>query len=395
MAQHIIRGTSSLSNSASRSPSLNLVVTLRMTLGLVATLGSLISFLGTSWDIQWHVFVGRDRTLIPPHEMMLTGITVSGIAALAVVVIETIWARQGRGLTKHVTTFAGLFSGPLGAYIIGFAALNGALAFPLDSYWHTLYGIDVTLWAPFHVMIISGMALIGFGAIYTFASVTNLAASINATRTRLAAHIGMIVAFATTLSLFTLLTFNALDTDYLLNLGVASLCLFPALVGLLYGSLLRAAAFTIPRKWVATSVVGVSFLFVLIDQLAIPPALNWLMQIEQLTFRNVQHPNPPQIAIVAVEWPLLILVSAVLFDLCVQRARKHNWSKRNLTIALALATFVGCIPLNIKNPTLAWDLVISLGVPGALLSIAVGFLGIYIGTKLGQNITETTSTLEG
>src|SRR6266481_3059354 len=85
MAQHIIRGTSSLSNSASRSPSLNLVVTLRLTLGLVATLGSLISFLGTSWDIQWHVFVGRDRTLIPPHEMMLTGITVSGIAALAVV----------------------------------------------------------------------------------------------------------------------------------------------------------------------------------------------------------------------------------------------------------------------------------------------------------------------
>ncbi len=84
-----------------------------------------------------------------------------------------------------------------------------------------------------------------------------------------------------------------------------------------------------------------------------------------------------------------------MFDLCVQRARKHNWSKRNLTIALALATFVGCIPLNIKNPTLAWDLVVSLGVPGALLSIAVGFLGIYIGTKLGQNITETTSTLEG
>src|SRR5258708_39837827 len=104
-----------------------------------------------------------------------------------------------------------MLSGPLGGYIIGFAGLNAALAFPLDSYWHTLYGIDVPLWAPFHVMIISGMALTGFGAIYTFASVTNLAASINATRTRLTAHIGLIVAFATTLSLFTLLTFNVLD----------------------------------------------------------------------------------------------------------------------------------------------------------------------------------------
>jgi hypothetical protein len=195
--------------------------------------------------------------------------------------------------------------------------------------------------------------------------------------------------------LFTLLTFNALDPQDLVNVGIAPLCLFPALAGLLYASMLGSAAFTVPGKWVATSVVGVSFLFVLIGQLAIPPALNWLMQIEQLSFRSVQHPNPPQIAIVAVQWPLMILVGAVLLDLCVQRAQKHNWSKRNLTIALAVAAFVGCIPINVRTPTLAWDVASVLGVPGVLLSIAVGFLGIYIGTKLGRNIAETTSTLEG
>jgi hypothetical protein len=40
-------------------------------------------------------------------------------------------------------------------------ALLSAIAFPLDNYWHQLYGLDVTIWSPFHVMIISGMVLAG------------------------------------------------------------------------------------------------------------------------------------------------------------------------------------------------------------------------------------------
>ena len=55
----------------------------------------------------------------------------------------------------------------------GFGALLGALAFPLDDYWHTLYGIDVTLWAPFHVMIISSMVMVGVGTLFVIASELN------------------------------------------------------------------------------------------------------------------------------------------------------------------------------------------------------------------------------
>ena len=169
MAQHTVGRTDSLSPSASHAPSLHAVLILRLTGGLVALLGALISFFGTSWDIQWHALIGRDRTLIPPHEMMLAGITIAGIAAVTVIVTETIWARRYPSMAQQFTPFAGLFSGPLGAYIVGYAALNSAVAFPLDTYWHTLYGIDVTLWAPFHIMIISGMALMAFGAIYMLA----------------------------------------------------------------------------------------------------------------------------------------------------------------------------------------------------------------------------------
>src|SRR5256885_7526418 len=82
MAQHIVGRTDALSPSPSHAPSLHAVLVLRLTGGLVALLGAIISFVGTSWDIQWHTLIGRDRTLIPPHEMMLAGITIGGIAAL-------------------------------------------------------------------------------------------------------------------------------------------------------------------------------------------------------------------------------------------------------------------------------------------------------------------------
>ena len=393
MAQHTVGRMDALSPSASHAPSLHAVLILRLTCGLAALFGAFISFVGTSWDIQWHSLIGRDRTLIPPHEMMLAGITLGGIAALTVIITETIWVRRFPHMAQQFTPFAGLFSGPLGAYVAGYAALNSAVAFPLDTYWHTLYGIDVTLWAPFHIMIITGMALMAFGSVYMLASATHLATRLHAKKAEQSASLGMIVAFATCLSLFMLLVAEGSSVDRSVSLGFVSFSLFPVLAALLLGTMLGGAAYALPWKWVATSVVGVSFLFVLIDQLVVPPALTWLMHIEQLTYR-AGHANPPPVSLVAVAWPLVTLVSAVVIDLCVQRARQRGWSQRHLFISIALATLVGGIPLTLENPVVALDLVTALGVLGTLLSLIFGGLGGVIGTTLGRSIGETTRTLE-
>ena len=393
MAQHTVGRTDALSPSVSHAPSLHTVLILRLTGGLVALLGALISFFGTSWDIQWHALIGRDRTLIPPHEMMLAGITIAGIAAVTVIVTETIWARRYPSMAQQFTPFAGLFSGPLGAYIVGYAALNAAVAFPLDTYWHTLYGIDVSLWAPFHIMIISGMALMAFGAVYMLASAAHLATRLHARKAERSAYLGIIGAFAASLALFTLLTAEGMGPDRSVSLGFVSFSLFPVLAALLLGCMLGGAVYALPRKWVATSIVGASFLFVLIDQVGVPPALNWLMQIEQLTFR-AGHSNPPPVSLVAVAWPLLSLVSAFLIDLCVQRARQQGWSKRRLFISIALAVLVGSIPVSLEAPQAALNLASSLGVLGTLLSLVIGGLGSVIGTTLGRSVGETIGTLE-
>src|SRR6266567_2983518 len=99
------------------TPSLRPLWMLRLGLGAVILLASLMCFLGTSWDIQWHSLIGRDRILIPPHDMMLGGVALSGIAATADIVLETIWARRSLLLAERMVPFAGFFRGSLGGYV--------------------------------------------------------------------------------------------------------------------------------------------------------------------------------------------------------------------------------------------------------------------------------------
>src|SRR6266702_4938431 len=98
MAQQSIGETRAVRVSASHMLSLHTVVIIRLISAMIIACSSLICFVGTSWDIQWHTFVGRDRTLIPPHEMMLTGVTLDGLLALTSVVLETIWVRRNSQL---------------------------------------------------------------------------------------------------------------------------------------------------------------------------------------------------------------------------------------------------------------------------------------------------------
>ncbi|QBD82719.1 hypothetical protein EPA93_44835 [Ktedonosporobacter rubrisoli] len=103
---------------------------LRLVPGWIILLAALFSLFAVSWDIQWHITVGRDRTLTMPHLFILGSITVMGLAALAAVLIETIWARQSVSVAREGTPFARMFSSSLGAYLVGYGALDAAIAFP-------------------------------------------------------------------------------------------------------------------------------------------------------------------------------------------------------------------------------------------------------------------------
>jgi hypothetical protein len=394
MAQHSIGKASSLSASTSQAPSLYAVLWFRLTCGLTTLLGAVISFFALSWDVQWHTFVGRDRTLTPPHILLLSGYALCGIAALVAVIVETQWVKNNPAMAKRYTSFANRFAAPLGIYITGYAALNGALAFPVDQYWHTLYGIDVTIWAPFHIMAISGLALMALGAVYTLVSVAKMATSLNAVKEKRVASIGAVVAMATSLAAFTVLAAEGIDPDKFIQLGFTSIDLFPFLQGLLLSTLLLAIAYALPWKWAATSVVGVVALFMVISQIVVPPAITWLMQAEQLTFLALHRSTPPQVSVLALTWPMLSLVSAILIDISMQMARKQKISSRRLSLMLGGSVLIGCIPFTLVSPTAVLETIANLNILGIVLTIALAFPAIYVGMKLGQNIGKTMSVSE-
>src|SRR6266567_2977436 len=346
-----IEGTAVFDGSTTLAHSLRAVSTLRLVLGLTALLGSIIFLEGTSWDIQWHSYIGRDRTLIPPHIMMLSGVALSGISSLLTVLIESWWARRNKIIAQNSVGFAEIFSAPLGAYIVGFTALTAAVAFPLDAYWHALFGIDVAIWAPFHVMFAASMGIVALGAAYMLSSAAHLAARLGTAGTgaRRAATLGVVLALATVLSLFTLLLFDALSRKNFIDLGFMSINVFPLLSGMLVAFTLVTAAFAIPWRWAATLVSGCYIFLAGIMAVFVQPATDRLLTVERLRYRK----TPAFTSIVALEWFITPLVVAILIDVIMHQARRKQWSQRKLTLILALTALLsGTLPVVFIFPLL-------------------------------------------
>jgi len=396
-------GTAVFNDSTTLARSLRAVSTLRLVLGLTALLGAIIFLEGTSWDIQWHSYIGRDRTLIPPHIMMLSGVALSGISGLLAVLIESWWARCNTIIARHSLGFAEIFSGPFGAYIVGFAALTAAVAFPLDAYWHALYGIDVAIWAPFHVMFVASMGIVALGAAYMLISAAHLTdASPSAppplrgegrgeASVRRAATLGVALALATVLSLFTLLLFDSLERKNFIDLGFMSISVFPLLSSMLVAFTLVAAAYAIPWRWAATF-VSVCYLFLAgIMAVFVQPATGWLLAAERLHYRD----TPPFTSVVALEWFITPLVVAILIDVIMRRTRRKQWSRGRLTLILALtALLAGVLPVVSIFPLLPVVLPLQLGIAGYLASVLLGLGGTYLGTLFGRNVGESIDSLE-
>jgi len=133
---------------------------------------ALLAELGLAWDRSWHDLVGRDTFFTPPHILLYSGIGGAGLIALFVVLVDTLrYYRKQPGVNDDSTIMVlRFFHGPLGYVLLGFGALIDLLAAPLDNYWHMLYGIDLTLWSPFHIMGTIGGIIVGLGIIFVFAS---------------------------------------------------------------------------------------------------------------------------------------------------------------------------------------------------------------------------------
>ena len=119
----------------------------------------LITGWGVQWDIQWHVLIGRDSFWIPPHVMTYAGVALAVLVSFGVLAWETLTGRPGRAPAAppmlRVLGLAGTRGFHLAAWGIGLTVL----AAPIDDLWHRLFGLDVTLWSPPHLLGILGAVI--------------------------------------------------------------------------------------------------------------------------------------------------------------------------------------------------------------------------------------------
>ncbi|MGP4020129.1 hypothetical protein [Saccharopolyspora sp. 5N708] len=119
--------------------------------------GSLVlALLGMYWDISLHITHGRDEGPLAniahfPILFGLVGLFAAGVLAMVLPVGE----RPG-GAAVRITRD---WYAPTSGILLAAAGCYALLGFPLDEIWHRIFGQDVTLWGPTHLMLIGGAGL--------------------------------------------------------------------------------------------------------------------------------------------------------------------------------------------------------------------------------------------
>src|SRR5918993_427755 len=123
---------------------------------ILTTLSLLVALLGMLWDISLHIGVGRDEGPLanPAHFLILFGlfgVFAGGVFACAMPLDE----KPGPAAVRFIRGW----DVPVGGILLTGAGFYALLGFPLDDVWHRLFGQDVTLFGPTHLMLITGAGL--------------------------------------------------------------------------------------------------------------------------------------------------------------------------------------------------------------------------------------------
>ncbi len=121
----------------------------------ITTISLQAAALGLYWDISLHIDNGRDPGPLanPSHYFILVGLLGVFAAGWLAMVLP-----HGRPSPAAVR-LAGDWWAPLGGILLTACGSFALLGFPLDDISHRLFGQDVTLWGPTHLMMLGGAAM--------------------------------------------------------------------------------------------------------------------------------------------------------------------------------------------------------------------------------------------
>ena len=119
---------------------------------LVFTTSIICALFGFIWDVSWHIGNGRDPGPLanPAHYFIIIGLFGIFLAGMLAVVIP--FGKPGPAPVRITRNWYA----PVGGVLMAGCGLYALIGFPLDDIWHRIFGQDVTLWGPTHLMMIGG-----------------------------------------------------------------------------------------------------------------------------------------------------------------------------------------------------------------------------------------------
>ena len=283
------------------------------------SLASLFTVIGILWDISWHKSIGRDKFLSPPHILIYLGAIFAGLFSGIQVLVNTFSSDPIRkqGLVK----VWGVFYSSLGALFCIWGAIAMLTSAPFDDWWHSAYGLDVTILSPPHTLLGLGMLFLEFGACVSLSKYLNTAGE---GRQAVLLQFLFIVCASSLLSLL-----YTLGSAYLRVHGMRS-GLFYIVASFITLLFLPAFGRALRMKWGMTAIALGYFL--------ISGSCNWILQLFPAEpklgpiLTHTTHFQPSQ-------FPLLIVVPAMAMDWILQRSKANDWTNAFL---LGIA-FVGAL----------------------------------------------------
>ncbi|MBF6620799.1 MAG: hypothetical protein ITG02_11295 [Patulibacter sp.] len=207
---------------------------------MIALVGGAMALAGAEWDIALHIDEGRDDGPLgtAAHYPILFGLLILFVGGLLAVGLAP---PEGPQASRAAIRIRGLWPIPASAAVMLVASATAFLAFPLDDLWHRVFGQDVTLWGPTHIMLI---ACAGLGTLSMILLLVEGARTIGVDTPRLRGVLGKLVPIPVLCAVIVLAVFTLEQDEF--NFGVPQFRLVwhPVLI-----AVASSFAFVVARIW--------------------------------------------------------------------------------------------------------------------------------------------------
>jgi hypothetical protein len=278
--------------------------------------------LGLIWDISWHMTIGRDTFWTPAHLAIYIGGAVAGIACGFEVLRRSFFPGARPEARDRIrgdgVTIWRVFTGPLGGWICIWGAVAMLTSAPFDDWWHNAYGLDVKIISPPHTVL-----ALGFWGILIGALVMSLARqSREESSGTTGGNAPLVVAYMSgvVLTLVAIFTYEYQDRTLMHN------SIMYRVMAIAMPFALVSAAVSTRLRYPATAAAGV-YTAIMCLQLWILPLFPASPKLGPIRM--------PVDSMVPLDFPLLLIVPALVIDVLLRRTLHENAWLRAVKVGVA------------------------------------------------------------